>query len=416
MNTSDSERLEAALQGVGYSPASRPEEARFIVLNSCSVRASAEQRIIGKLNELAHLKRRHPDMRIVLWGCMVNANHESIFKAQLPMVDHFVGPSAVDQLIALAPNPIYQLDEPALPVRDWSTPPVVVYVPIQYGCNMQCSYCVIPLRRGREVSRPLQEVVHEAERLVERGAKEIILLGQIVDSWGHDVPGRPSLSDLLRALDTIPGLLRLRFLTSHPAWMTPQLIETIAQLEHFQHEINLPVQAGDNDMLRLMRRGYRIERYRELVGAIRATMPDVAMTTDVIVGHPGETRTRFEQTVTLLEEMRFDKVHIAAFSARPGTYAAELEQDAAYAVAEEEKQARRHTLEQLQERIATEINATLLGQHVEILVEEKVKGRWRGRTGSNKLVFFEHPDNQMGRLVQVRITWTGPWSLQGELV
>ncbi len=416
MNVSDSERLEAALQGVGYSPAARPEDASFIVLNSCSVRASAEERILGKLGEVQAIKRQHPDTKIVLWGCMVGPDNQSIFAPRLPFVDHFVAPSAVDEVLALAPNPIYQLDEPALPVRDWQHAPVSVYVPIQYGCNMTCSYCVIPLRRGRERSRPLAELVEEVRRIVARGAKEITLLGQIVDSWGHDLPGRPTLADLLEAVHATPDLVRLRFLTSHPAWMTDRLIETVARLPRCQPELNIPVQAGDNHVLKLMRRGYTVERYVALVEKIRTVMPDIALTTDIIVGHPGETEAAFANTVQLLETVRFDKVHIAAFSARPGTRAAEQEAQPALAVAEDEKVRRRRTLEQVQEQIATTINAAFLGRTVTVLVEGESKGKWRGRTGGNKLVFFEHPDDWTGRLAEVQITRTGPWALVGSVL
>jgi tRNA-2-methylthio-N6-dimethylallyladenosine synthase len=416
MNTSDSERLEAALQGVGYSPATRPDDASFIVLNSCSVRASAEERILGKLGQLQNVKRQHPDTRIVLWGCMVGPDHRSLFEPNLPMVDHFVAPSAVDEVLALAPNQVYQMDEPALPVRDWTYPPVSVYVPIQYGCNMTCSYCVIPLRRGRERSRPLEEIAEEVRRVVARGAREIILLGQIVDSWGHDLPGRPELADLIQSIHDIPGLLRLRFLTSHPAWMTDRLIETVARLPRCQPEINLPVQAGHNAVLKRMRRGYTVERYLTLVDRIRTAIPGVALTTDIIVGHPGETRDHFAQTLALVEKVGFDKIHIASFSARPGTLAAEQEADPALAVPEEEKHTRRRELEQLQERMATAINARLLNQTLEVLVEGESKGKWRGRAGTNKLVFFTHPDDWTGHLARVHITQTSPWSLQGTVL
>jgi tRNA-2-methylthio-N6-dimethylallyladenosine synthase len=423
MNSSDSARLESVLQHIGYRRAARPEDAGFIVINSCSVRASAEQRVMGKLGELQQIKRQYPDTRIVLWGCMVGPGNDSPFREQLPMVDHFVSPSALDELVSLAPLAATGCTtrEAAtrfrpLPIRDNNNPPVCGYIPIQYGCNMSCSYCVIPMRRGREQSRPLQEIVEEAQRLVALGTKELILLGQIVDSWGHDLPGRPDLSTLLAAIHDTPGLLRLRFLTSHPAWMSQQIIETVASLPHCQHEINLPVQAGHNAVLKLMRRGYTLEHYRNLVQTIRATMPDSAITTDIIVGHPGETREHFEQTLAFVEEMRFDKIHIAPFSARPGTFAAEMEQDAALAVPPEEKQIRRHLLETRQERIATEINANLLGKTVEVLVEGQDRGKWRGRSGSNKLVFFEHPGSWTGQLVLVQISHTSPWSLQGALV
>jgi tRNA-2-methylthio-N6-dimethylallyladenosine synthase len=416
MNVSDSERLESALQGVGYAPADRPDDASFVVLNSCSVRASAEERILGKLGELQQLKRAHPETTIVLWGCMVGPGNQSIFSKRLPMVDHFVSPSAVDEVVALAPHSLYQLDEPALPVADWSHPPVAVHVPIQYGCNMSCAFCVIPLRRGRERSRPLEEIVEEVRRIVARGAREITLLGQIVDSWGHDLPGRPDLADLLRAVHDTPGLLRLRFLTSHPAWMTDKLIATVAELPRCQHEINLPVQAGHDAILKLMRRGYTVARYRELAGKIRAAMPDVALTTDIIVGHPGEAREHFEATLALAEEIGFDKIHLAMYSARPGTRAALMEDDPALAVSEGEKQLRRVELERVQERVATAINARLLGQEVEVLVEGEHKGKWRGRSPGNKLVFFADPADWIGRLARVRIIQTGPWSLQGQLL
>jgi tRNA-2-methylthio-N6-dimethylallyladenosine synthase len=416
MNVSDSERLESALQGVGYAPSDRPEDASFIVLNSCSVRASAEERIIGKLGDLQSLKRQKPDTQVVLWGCMVGPNNQSIFQARLPMVDHFVSPSAVDEVVALAPHSLYQVDEPALPVADWSHPPVSVHVPIQYGCNMNCAFCVIPLRRGRERSRPLEEIVDEVQRIVARGAREITLLGQIVDSWGHDLHGRPGLADLLRAVHDVSGLVRLRFLTSHPAWMTDKLIATVAELPRCQHEINLPVQAGHDEILKIMRRGYTVERYRNLIGKIRDAIPDIALTTDIIVGHPGERREHFEGTLGLVEEIGFDKVHIAAYSARPGTRAGEMERDPALAVPEGEKQARRVELERLQERIVTERNARLLGQTVEVLVEGEHKGKWRGRTPGNKLVFFADPADWAGRLARVRVTQTGPWSLGGELL
>jgi tRNA-2-methylthio-N6-dimethylallyladenosine synthase len=416
MNVSDSERLESALQGVGYAPSDRPEDAAFIVLNSCSVRASAEERVIGKLGDLRQLKRNRSDTTIVLWGCMVGPDNQSIFQSRLPMVDHFVSPSAVDQVVALAPHSLYQLDEPALPVASWVHPPVSVHVPIQYGCNMSCAFCVIPLRRGKERSRPLEEIVDEVRRIVQRGAKEITLLGQIVDSWGHDLPGRPDLADLLRAVHDVPGLLRLRFLTSHPAWMTDKLIATVAELPRCQHEINLPVQAGHDQILKLMRRGYTVARYRDLIGKIRAAMPDISLATDVIVGHPGETRAHFEATLALAEEIGFDKIHIAAYSARPGTRAFDMEQDPALAVSEAEKQARRAELDLFQEGIATERNARLRGLIQEVLVEGEHKGKWRGRTPGNKLVFFADSRDWTGKLARVQITQTGPWSLQGELV
>lgn len=416
MNVSDSERLESALQGVGYTPAEQAEDADFIVLNSCSVRANAEEKIIGKITDIQRIKRERPDTKIVLWGCMVGPNNQSIFKKKLPMVDHFVSPSAVDEVLALAPNPIYQLDEPALPVADWEVPPVNVHVPINYGCNMSCAYCVIPLRRGKERSRPMAEIADEVRRICARGAKEITLLGQIVDSYGHDLPGRPDLADLLEHIHDTPGLLRLRFLTSHPAFMSEKLLHTIARLPKVMPDINLPIQAGDDQLLKVMKRGYTVAKYTKLIERIREIVPNVSLSTDIIVGHPGETREMFERTLEMVENLRFDKVHIAAYSSRPGTKAGEMELDPALAVEHGEKQYRRIALERLQERIITERNEELLGHDVEVLVEEFTKGKWRGRDRNNKLVFFEAEGNWYGKVVNIHVTETRPWWLGGDLV
>lgn len=416
MNISDSERLESGLQSVGYAPAARPEEASFVVLNSCSVRASAEERIIGKIGDLHRVKREYPALKIVLWGCMVGPENRSIFEEKLPIVDHFVSPSAVDEVVALAPNAIYTLDEPTLPIADWNNPPVVVHVPIQYGCNMACSYCVIPLRRGREVSRPLAEIVDEVTRIVARGAKEITLLGQIVDSWGHDLPGRPGLADLLRAVHEVPGLVRLRFLTSHPAWMSDSLIEAMAELPKIPREINLPIQHGSDAMLKRMKRGYTVARYKELAAKLRRAMPDIALSTDIIVGHPGETEAEFDETVQMVNDIRFDKIHIAAYSARPGTIAAELEDDPSLAIPEHIKAQRRHILDTHQAEIASERSARLHDTIVEVLVEAESKGKWRGRSGGNQLVFFASPEDWRGRVARVHVTHTSPWSMSGDVI
>jgi tRNA-2-methylthio-N6-dimethylallyladenosine synthase len=321
----------------------------------------------------------------------------------------------VDEVIARVPNPVYSFDEPVLPIADAQHPPVSVHVPIIYGCNMSCSYCVIPLRRGRERSRPLAEIAEECRRVVARGAREITLLGQIVDAYGHDLPGRPDLADLIETVHETPGLVRLRFLTSHPAWMSQKLIDTVARLPKVMPEINLPVQAGHNDMLKRMKRGYTVERYRDLVGRIRAAIPEISMTTDIIVGHPGESDEHFEGTLALLRELRFGKVHIAAYSARPGTTAEAMERDEILAVPYWKKQLRRVELEKLQTAIATEDNAAYLGRTVDVLVEERAKGKWRGRDPRNRLVFFEDQADWSGRIAHVRIDRTGPWSLGGAL-
>jgi tRNA-2-methylthio-N6-dimethylallyladenosine synthase len=264
------------------------------------------------------------------------------------------------------------------------------------------------------VSRPLEEVVREAEALVQRGAREVVLLGQIVDRYGHDLPNKPDLADLLEAVHAIPGLERIRFLTSHPADMTDRIIQAVARLEKVCKHINIPVQAGDDEVLARMRRGYTRDDYLRLVHRIRSAIPSVALSTDVIVGFCGETEEQFRRTLDLLREVRFDKVHVAPYSPRPGTIASRKMEDD---VPPEEKRRRVQEVERLQERIAAEINATYLGKTVEVLVDGKERGKWRGRTTTDKLVFFaDNGADYMGKLVDVRITKTSPWALQGEPV
>jgi len=259
-------------------------------------------------------------------------------------------------------------------------------------------------------SRPLEEIVREAEELSRQGVKEITLLGQNVDSYGHDLPDKPDLADLLEELSHVDGPHRLRFLTSHPKDMTQKLIKAVAQLPKVCEHISLPVQAGDDEILKAMRRGYTVEQYRELAYQIRKTIPGVALSTDIIVGFPGETEEQFQHTVELLKELRFDKVHVAAYSPRPGTIAARKLKDD---VPHQEKLRRLQEVESLQEKIAAEINSRLLGETVEVLVEGRRGGRWYGRTRTNKLVFFDHETDLLGQLVQIRIEHASAWSLQG---
>jgi tRNA-2-methylthio-N6-dimethylallyladenosine synthase len=308
-------------------------------------------------------------------------------------------------------------------------------VAISYGCDHLCTYCIVRLRRGEEVSRPVDEILAEVRGLAARGAKEVTLLGQNVDSYGHDLANadrqrdkgrwRPDLAGLLEAMHEVEGLQRIRFLTSHPADMTDRLIETVARLPKVCEHMEVPVQSGDDSVLRRMGRGYSVAQYRDLVGRIRqtldrpergrgaASMPAVGLATDVIVGFPGETEQQFKATYRLLEELRFDMVHVAAYSPRPGTPATRLPDD----VPPEEKEQRRQAIDDLQEQIVGEINAQFQGQTVEVLVEERHRGKWRGRTRTNKLVFFETDGvDWTGQLAQVRIGWTGPWSMQGTVV
>lgn len=409
MNQADSIRLSAALRLAGHEPA-LPEQAEVIFLNTCSVRENAERRARRKLLTLAGLKRRRPELRIVLMGCMVGVNPDPDLPRRYPMVDAFFPPSSVAEVLDAFPgiHPVHISD---LPHLDASGPVVTAFLPIIHGCNHYCTYCIVPLRRGRERSRPPEEVVAEARCMVAQGVREITLLGQNVDAYGHDLPGRPTLAGLLHALHEIEGLWRIRFLTSHPGDMTPELIAAVATLPKVCPEISLPVQAGHDALLRRMGRRYTVAQYRALVEAIRAAVPEVALSTDVIVGFPGESEEEYRATRQLLLDIRFDVVHIAAYSVRPGTAASRLPDD----IPPEVKEERRRELEALQEEISAEINARYLGREVEVLVEGRHKGKWRGRNPQGKWCFFESDGDWTGKVARVEITRTGPWSLQGRL-
>jgi tRNA-2-methylthio-N6-dimethylallyladenosine synthase len=400
MNKAESERIGSYLEQLGYEATDTFSESNLIVLNSCVVRQSAENRVINKLNALKSLKRSNPDIILALTGCLVNSDNDQL-RRSFPYVDYYFKPGV---------NPPWMENQNKLEIILPHHPSPSTFVSIIQGCDNFCSFCIVPYRRGREISRPLAEIINEVKELVFRGVKEVTLLGQNVDSYGHDLPDKPDLADLLSELNTIDGLARIRFLTNHPKDMSPKLIETVAYLDKVCELICLPVQSGDNDILKAMRRGYTAEHYRQLVEQIRNKVDGVALSTDVIVGFPSESRQQFQQTFNLLSELRFDTVHVAAYSPRPGTIASRKFKDN---VPLDEKRERLQKIEQLQESISTEINAQLLGKTVEVLVEGKKKGKWQGRTRSGKLVFFNDNRDFLGQLVEIRIEHTSPWSLQG---
>ena len=401
MNKAESERLGSYLEQLGHQATATAEEADLILLNSCVVRQSAENRVINKLNALKPLKRSRPNLTLAVTGCLVNSKLDQL-RQSFPHVDYFFKPGEYPPWLQKQDN-LHTI----MPLH----PSPSTFVPIIQGCDNFCAYCIVPYRRGRERSRPLAKIVSEVKRLVHRGVKEVTLLGQNVDSYGHDLPSHPTLADLLSELNTIDGLARIRFLTNHPKDMSPRLIEAVAHLDKVCELICLPVQSGSNDILKAMRRGYTVDDYRHLITQIRSKIPGVALSTDVLVGFPSETEEQFQQTFNLLSELRLDTVHVAAYSPRPGTIAArKLEDNIPLA----EKRERLNKIEQLQERIATEINRQLLGKTVEVLVEGRKKGKWQGRTRTGKLVFFSDTNDCLGQLVKIRIEKTSPWSLQGK--
>jgi tRNA-2-methylthio-N6-dimethylallyladenosine synthase len=280
------------------------------------------------------------------------------------------------------------------------------------GCNRSCTFCIVPSTRGGERSRAPDDLEREIAELLERGTREVVLLSQIAERYGRDLRPRVSLAQLLTRLNELPGLERIRFLTSYPGDFGPDLIEAVASLARVCEDINLPIQSGDDDLLRAMRRGYTVGFYKDLVGRLRERIPGLGLQTDIIVGFPGESEAQFENTLQVLADVAFDVVHVAAYSPRPGTPAALMPDQ----LPQEEKKRRIHRVEELQRRISLDKNSRLVGRTVEVLVEGEARGKWFGRTRTNKLVHLAHPDDLTGQLVEVEVIQAGPWSLQGELV
>jgi tRNA-2-methylthio-N6-dimethylallyladenosine synthase len=410
MNVADSRRLAESLERYGLSAADGPHNADVVVLYSCVVRQGAEDRVHGQLHALQQMKRARPHMKVVVAGCVTDIPD---WRTRYPFVDLIAEPgqdlTVRDRLIDLLDlSERYRFD----PEQATRIPGISEGVTIHQGCNRSCTYCIVPTTRGGERSRPPQVIVDEVKQLVQRGTKEVVLLSQIVERYGRDLRPRTRLSELLRDLNAVDGLQRIRFLTSYPGDFGNDLVQAVAQLPKVCEDVNLPIQSGDDDVLERMHRGYVVDHYRELIGRLRAAVPRIGLSTDVIVGFPGETVDEFESTLRMLDEFRFDVVHVAMYSPRPGTVAATEMQDD---VPREEKRRRLHAVETIQKRIATEINARYLGETVDVLVEGTAKGRWFGRTRTNKLVHFASDADLAGAVVQVEVTNTEPWYLEGSL-
>jgi tRNA-2-methylthio-N6-dimethylallyladenosine synthase len=426
MNVADSRRIASALEGLNYQASTKAEDADVIVLNTCVVRQSAEDSAVGRISSLKSIKRKRPGVVINVMGCLVGIKGTRELEEQFPHVDVFSPPSDPGPLMAFLTQEqskdwqqeatsrrvAFMDGELALPEGDRSQL-VSAFVPVVLGCSHACTYCIIPYRRGIERSRPVEDVLNEIRSLVSQGVKEVTLLGQIVDRYGLDLPQKSSLSDLLRLANDIDGLERIRFLTSHPNWFGTDLMDTVADLPKVMPHIEVPHQAGHDQVLQNMKREYSIDQYRQLVKEIRNRIPGVSIATDVILGFPGETEEQFQDSYDVLKELKLDVVHLARYSVRPGTVAARKMDDD---VTDEEKWRRFRLVEELQENIAGEINQHYLGETVEVLFEGQNKNRWRGRTPTNKLVFAESNLNLLGKIVPVKITWTGPWSMQASLL
>ena len=424
MNVADSQRVGSSLEHLGYAFTDKAEDADVIVLNTCVVRQSAEDKALGRLTSLRPLKEKNPNLVINLMGCLVGVRGAEKLRKQLPFVDVFSPPSDPGPLVSFLSQGEIRLlksDETtrrfAVMDGDLLLPQhergrlVSAHVPVVYGCSHACTFCIIPFRRGVERSRPVGDIAAEIRSLAAQGVKEITLLGQIVDRYGKDIPDGPNLAGLLRVVAEIEGIERLRFLTSHPSYFTEELMDAVAGLPKVMPHIEVPIQAGDDEVLANMKRGYTQKDYRELVEKIRSRIPDCSIATDIIVGFPGETEEQFMQTYRVLADLKLDVAHLARYSSREGTVATRRMDDN---VSDEEKMRRFRVLEEMQEQIVEEINKKYLGQTVPVLFEDKVKDRWRGRTPTNKLVFLESDEDLKGKTIPVSITWTGPWSMQAK--
>ena len=434
VNTADSAKLAAGLQRLGFEQTDQPRDAQLVVLNTCAVRQHAEDKATAKLGTLKRMRLERPEMRVAVMGCMVGprtARRDDPLSKRFPWVDAWAQPQQFDEIVKL-------LDLPDLPelaqaeddggefwpqVFPHETRPTA-YVPVIEGCDKFCTYCIVPLRRGRERSRPIAEVRREIEAHLARGVREVTLLGQTVEAYGKDQPpvdprtDHADLFDLMAEIHDLDGLLRIRQLTSYPPDMTDRILEGMATLPKVCEAFSLPVQSGSDDVLTNMRRGYSVAQFRDRVEKVRSLWPQAGISTDVIVGFPGESDADFQATYDLLAELRFDKVHVAAYSPRAGTYAERRQPDD---LPPELKSERLHAIEELQREVSSRINAGYLLRDVEVIVEElkpaedPANERLTGRTRTMKLVHFDAPAGSLraGDAATVTVTRTGAWSLQG---
>lgn len=440
MNVADSQRLASELEKLGYRAAVNPDDAEIHVINTCVVRQQAEDKAWNRLQQLKRMKEQNPALVIGLMGCLVGVRDPLRLRKQVPFVDVFIPPSEVEPMTAFLTDRNVEADtitdqvaqrarleavmddmhpgyDTAIVLPEHEQNNLITgFIPVVYGCSHACTFCIIPFRRGIERSRPVGDIVQEVRSLARQGVKEITLLGQIVDRYGKDISDGPNLAQLLRVVHEVAveeDVYRIRFLTSHPNYFETDIMEVVAELPRLMPHFEVPVQAGNDEVLENMKRGYTVQEYRELIARIREYVPHAAINTDIIVGFPGETAAQFQDTYDLLEELKLDKVHLAMYSPRPGTVSDRRMEDD---VPREEKKRRHTALEELQGRLVAEINQKFLGETVEVLVEDKVKDKWRGRTPQNKLVFFsDEAQAWKGKLAQVEIIWTGPWSMQGRL-
>jgi len=430
MNEEDSEQLGLYLQDIGLERADSLLEAQVIILNTCSVRKKPEDKAFSMLGELAPLKRAKPDLIVGVCGCMAQARADEI-RRRAPHVDFVLGTGDISQVAGLveeaAQTRRFQ-KRLALPERKGKivedvpqrhlgrAPKLKSFVPIQYGCDKFCTYCIVPNTRGRERSRPAADILEEVRTLVGNGTKEITLLGQTVNSYGKNLlEGHVPFSELLWRMNEIEGLERIRYTSPYPRDFKRDLIECIRDNPKVMEHVHLPIQSGDDAMLREMKRVYTVESFKEIVSELRSTVPGIAITTDVIVGFPGETDVQFEATMQAFRDIRFDGAYMFAYSIRPGTPAGDREDQ----IPELVKKERLNALIALQNEITCEINAARVDDELEVLVEgtsPKNPDMLQGYSRDFKMVHFPGASSRAGRLARVRVTGSALWGLSAELI
>jgi tRNA-2-methylthio-N6-dimethylallyladenosine synthase len=425
MNENDSERLAGQLKALGYSETCDLEEATVILLNTCCVRESAEKKIFGKIGELKRLKAANPNLIIGVTGCLAQKDRDKLFK-RAPHIDLILGTHNIHELgrtigeITSARSRVLavwdQAERLAPDVPTVRKGGVAAWVPIMYGCNNFCTYCIVPYVRGRERSRPLADIVAEITELGREGFKEITLLGQNVNSYGKDTPGQADFADLLQAVDAVETIERIRYMTSHPRDMNAKAINVVKHSRKVCEHFHLPIQSGCDAILARMNRGYTTADYRRLVAEIRQAVPGTSLTTDIIVGFPGETEEMFTETLAFIESIRFDAAFTFLYSPRSGTPAATMADQVPAPV----KKERLQRLMQVQNDVSLAINQTLVGSRQEVLVEGDSKNdanKLMGRTRTNKIVIWDKTGREkVGDLVEVEIAAAQTWILKGRLI
>jgi len=424
MNQADSERMEGQLLSLGLkqSVEGDAQEPRVVVLNTCSIRGKSEQKVYARLDPHLKRKRRGEDVTIVVSGCVAQQEGEALLR-EWPEVDVVIGPQYANRLADVleesrgggqicATADARVMEDVTMPNRQSQ---LSAWVNVIYGCNERCTYCVVPFTRGSEQSRPMESVRRELQQLADSGFREVTLLGQNIDAWGRDLKPRRTFAELLRYVGDVEGIERIRFLTSHPRYISDDFIRAVRDTPSVCEQFHIPFQSGDNEVLRRMDRGYTFERYLQIVDRIRAEIPDAGISADAIVGFPGETDAQFERTLALMEAVRFDACNTASYSPRPNTPAATYEDQ----VPEDVKKERLRRINEMASEHALERSKLLLGSMVEVLVEgrnTKRAGQFRGRTRSGRVCLFPgDSDDLVGRLVPVRVTEAYNFSVVGQI-